>query len=165
MAATDATMFPVKNQNFRCPVTFRDVTGNLVSNWTGAVATAYPDNAGGFGMTIAESPAGSGLGYIDVASSSMNSSMTMIKATITNANATAFIAAIYPANLGQFSGRYDAQATLRMEQMFQEMFILLGGNGVDQTGSAMVYRNPDASPHVSSQVIQSQLTATKTKPI
>ena len=163
MAATDATTDPVKGQPYRMPCRLVDNQGNLLTNWTGAAATAYPDNGAGSAATIAEAPVGSGVGYIDLSAAQMTSSMTMVKATCTNANAVAHVEAVYPRNLSQFSGRFDAQSPLRVEQLLIDLYSLLGGNGANQTGAALQMLNPDGSVHLAGVVGQNATSGTRSK--
>jgi hypothetical protein len=163
MPATDATPFPVNAQAFRCPCVFRDTSGNLITGWTSAAATAYPDNQAGVSLTIAESPVSSGIGYIDIPPAQMTCSMCCVVATISNPNWTAFAAAIYPMNLQQFNGRYDAQSPLRYEQMILDLYSALGINGASQTGAAFQALNPDGSIHFAAAVTQNNTSGSRTK--
>ena len=65
--------------------------------------------------------------------------------------------------LGQFTGRFDSQTVLRFEQMVQDLFILLGGNGANQTGAALQMLNPDGSTHFASTVTQTSTTGSRSK--
>jgi hypothetical protein len=161
MSALNATVFAVNGQGYRLPCAFVDTSGNLITGWTGATATAYPDNGSGASVTIAESPVGSGVGYIDIPATQMSCSMCMVVATVTNANMTAFKAAVRTMNLGKFTGRYDAQAVILFEQMLQDVFILLGANGASQTGAALSFQNPDGSNHFGGTVTQNATSGTR----
>ena len=121
MAATDAIVFPIKGQAYRIPCAFRDNQGNLLTGWTGASVTAYPDNGAGVSVTIAEAPASSGVGYIDIPAAQMTANMVLVKATVSNASATAFTAAIYPLILTEPTGSWDAQTQYRFENILLNM--------------------------------------------
>jgi hypothetical protein len=165
MSAANATPFPVYGQGYRLPVVFRDTSGNLITGWTGVSAYGYPDNGTGVSLTIAEAPAGSGYGYVDIPAAQMQCSMCGVVATCSNANMTAFVASVYPLVLGQFTGRWDAQSILRFEQMVQDLFIGVGLNGVAIAGAAETFLNPDGSTHFSTVIAQGETTATRSKTV
>ena len=163
MAAGNALPFPLYGQAYRIPVAFRDTSGNLLTGWTGAAANAYPDNGTGSTCTIAESPANSGIGYIDLTATQMSCSMVTVVATITNANMTAYVAAIQVLNMQQFNGRWDAQSIQRLEQLFIDLYVGLALNGASQTGAAMVMNNPDGSSHFSGTITENTTSAVRSK--
>lgn len=121
MAANNATLFPIRGQEFRLPCAFRDTSGNLITGWTSLTATAYPDNGSGVSVTIAESPANSGVGYIDIPAAQMSASMTLVKATCSNTNSTAFVATCYTLNLTEPTGAWNAQSPMLYEQMIMNI--------------------------------------------
>jgi len=162
MSATNAIAFPIYGQAFRMPCIFRDTSNNLVTGWTSAAATAYADNGSGTSATIAESPAGSGVGYIDLTPSQMTCSMCLVTATVSNASATAYVAAVYGLRLGQFTGRWDTQTVLRFEQMLKDILYNSPLYGSLQNGALLQMLNEDQSVHFSGSVVQNNTTAVRT---
>lgn len=163
MAATDATPFPVYGQAYRIPCVFRDTTGDLITGWTSAAAHAYPDNGAGVSLTIAEAPASSGVGYIDIPLAQMQCSMCLITASIANSGATGFAFAVNPLDLRSIAGRYDAHSPVRFEQMWLDIYADLGLNGTLTTGAQVVQRNADQTDRFKGSIVQGQLAGFKEK--
>lgn len=163
MPSQFATPFPVFDQNYRIPCIFRDTSNNLITGWTGAAATVYPGNLGGTpAVAIAEAPAASGVGYIDISAGQMSTSMVMVVATVSNSNAVAYTAAIYPLMLGQFTGRWDVQAILRFEQLVKDILYLSPEYGATQNGAQFQVLNEDQSVHTACVVGQNGPTGLRT---
>lgn len=156
-------LFPVYGQGFRFPVSFRDTSGNLITGWTGASATAYPDNGSGTAATIAESPVGSGIGYVDVSTAQMTCSMLTVVSTVTNSNATAAVAAIQTLRLAPFAGRWDAQSPTRFEQIPLDLYSGVGLNGANTDGLTLNLYNPDGTVKFSSSINQVTGSGTRSK--
>ncbi len=163
MAASNAICFPVYGQAFRVIVAFRDIFGNLLTGWTGASAMAYPDNGTGVTCTIAESPAGSGIGTVDIPAAQMSCTSCTVVASITNTNATASVTVVNPVNLSQFSGRWDAQSLLLLERLWLQISILQGINGGSTNGAQKILNNPDGSQNVQASITQGQTSGSASK--
>jgi hypothetical protein len=162
VAATDATVFSIRGQAFRIPVAFRDTSGNLITAWTGAAATAYPDNGTGVSLTIAEAPTSSGVGYIDVPAAQMTASMTTVKATITNSNATAYIAPIYTIDLSEPVGAWDAQTIKKFEFILLDVAATLLNQQTIQGASNIVAKR-DGTTKLSGTYIETDSSAVRGK--
>lgn len=95
MAASDASVFPPLNAAFRIPVSFRDTSGAIITGWTGAASVVVVDGASlGAGGTPTE-VGSTGLGFLDLTNTQMNGKLVQVKCTVTNTNATPFVAFIY----------------------------------------------------------------------
>lgn len=103
MAATDHNVFPVKNVAYRHPVHFRKNDGTLITSWTSPSAIIVKDGGASAPSTNApvESPAGSGLGYIDLTASEMNAEMVQFVADVTNADALEFVGVVSTGGLAE----------------------------------------------------------------
>ena len=67
MAASNVTAFPVAGTVIRMPMSFFSSAGALITGWTGAACSVSLDGAAlQATLTPMESPAGSGLGYVDI---------------------------------------------------------------------------------------------------
>lgn len=87
MAATDAIVFPVKNQAYRVYFTVRDSTGAVITSWTSPTAVVTKDGGATASSTNTPTEIGtSGLGYLDLTATEMNAYSTTIKVSVTNAN-------------------------------------------------------------------------------
>jgi len=133
---------------------FRTNSGNLVTGWTSAQATVYPDNGGGVACTIAESPTGSGQGYIDIPGSGTQCSMGLVTATVTNSMGTAFAGYFYTLDLGVFSRRWDQQSPLTLEQMMLDALALWGEYGAQTTTVTETIFNADGSTRFAKTITQ-----------
>lgn len=126
MALADATPFPVKGQSFRLPIAFRDSTGQVVTGWTGRAAVYCKDGASF--QSTANLPTeiqATGMGYIDLTDSEMDSQSVLVKATITNGGGYQCITATQPLDLTEFTGHWLAQDPLRFEQLFMNIATVL----------------------------------------
>jgi hypothetical protein len=167
MAAANATPRPVYGQAFR--LYFRiasSATGNpLTGGLTGLGAQVSKD--GGNWATSTASPVEiqtSGYGYLDLTAAEMACGSALVRVFASNTNALEVSQEIVPTLLTPFAGRFDAQSVVRVEQLLLDLHALLGGNGVDQNGAQITYRNPDGSTKFTGEVVQNEFTASKSKP-
>lgn len=167
MSAANATANAIKGQTFRAydrivsSANGNPITGGLTS----LTATMSLDGAAfsSTGVTVNEIGT-SGYFYVEVAAAQVVGAFMIIRVTASNSNAAERPIFVPVYDLSPVTGRWDGQSVLRIEQLIFELHCLVGGNGVDQTGAQLVYRNPDGTAHVSSVVTQSQLTGSKSKP-
>jgi hypothetical protein len=172
MAATNATSVPVYGQAFRlkCRIVSSNTGNPFTSGLTGLGAQISKDD-GTFANTTntpveisPSSGSGSGYVYLDLTATEMTCSSCIVRVFATNTYALDYSVEIVPRQLGQFTGRWDAQSVLKMEQLMLELHILMGGNGATQTGAQLQHFNPDGSVHFQSTVVQNATTGTRSKP-
>ena len=90
MAASNSIPFPIAGTAVRQWVSFFTSTRALITGWTGASANIYLDGVLQGNLTPVESPANSGLGYIDIPSGYTNGYTIGISASVTNASSTPY---------------------------------------------------------------------------
>jgi hypothetical protein len=132
-------------------------TGNPISSGLSGLSAMISKSDAAF-VATANSPVevgtDSGVFSLDLTAAEMTNDKLVVVVSSTASNAISWVVQINPRLLGKFTGRYDAQAVLRMEQMLQDVFILLGANGASQTGAALTFLNPDGSTHFGGSVVQ-----------
>jgi len=107
-----------------------------------------------------EAPADSSILTVDLHGSEMAGSKIIVRLTATGCNTIDLVLA--PVNLGQFTGRFDVQSVIRLEQLFLDLTMLQSLNGANQTGAALQLFNPDGSVHFQSSVGQNTTSGTRT---
>jgi hypothetical protein len=164
MAAADATNQAIRDQAFR--LYWRIVstaTGNPLSGGLTGLAATISKDGGNFAATT-NAPVEiqtSGYGYLDFTADEMDAYSALAQITASNTGAVAVSENIVPLQLDQFAGRWDSQSVLRFEQLVLQLSVMLGLNGITQTGAALIYLNPDGSEALHGTVYQNNLAGGK----
>lgn len=125
MAATDATVFPVKGQAFRISFGIRSSsTGNLLTGGlTGLSATISKDGGAAVATTNAPVETGTtGTGDLDLTATEMNCTSCKVVIHATNANEIDDgPVTIRTLNLTEIAGAWHTQSPILLEQLLMQM--------------------------------------------
>ncbi len=101
MAAADAMPIPKKNTAFRYYFTIRKKDSTIVTGWSGPDSERSLDGGTFADCTneATEIATSSGIGFLDLTATEMNTSCTVIKVSVTNTNAVEHIGFLYPQEL------------------------------------------------------------------
>ena len=153
---------PTMGQAYTIPCSFRDTSGNLITGWTSAVANVTTNGGASTSATIAESPL-SGWGTIQLTAAQMSGTIIGVVATCSNANMTAFVATILPADMTEYVNGWDEQSALKMETVIMQVAAAVL-NGKTQTGSTtQVFKRDGVTQMLSGTYSEGDIQAVKTK--
>ena len=136
MASTDARPVPKKNTAYRHYFAIRKNDGTLITTWAGMDSERSLDGATFADCTNEATEIGTtGIGYIDLTATEMNTDATVLKVTVTNTDALPYVVTLFPeeagdirTNVTQISDDATAADTL-------ELFVETTTSGVLQAGS------------------------------
>ena len=123
MAASDAKTVPEKNVAYRHYFAIRKNDGTLITSWTGADSERSLDGATFADCTNEATEIGtSGIGYLDLTASEMNTDATVLKVTVTNTDALPYVVTFFPDAIGELAvGAPSATPSLRNAVMLMYM--------------------------------------------
>lgn len=122
MAAENATTFPIRGQAYRVLLHFRDTSGNLITSWSSPAAILSKDGAATASTGSAPVEIGtSGMGYLELTAAEMTANSVQVKATVSNANATAFIEHIKPL-IAEPTGNALSDSVIRFEKLIYNLY-------------------------------------------
>ena len=165
----NATTFPVYGQlyNFtgiiKSLLTGNALTGGLTGLTAGCAQISKNDGAFVNCNNLPVEIGTSGVFTLDLTAAEMSCQKAVISVSASNTNAVYSYTLVNPIELGQFTGRWDAQTVLRFEQLWLDLFAGMALNGANQTGAQLQLLNPDGSVHFTSTVTQNQTTGTRSK--
>jgi hypothetical protein len=164
---SNATVFAVYGQLYNLSGVIKAFsTGNPVTAGLTGLAASISKNDGAFvacANTPVEVGVDSGFFTLDLTATEMSANKVLVVVSASNASSVNWILQVTTLELAQFSGRYDAQGVLRLEQLLMDLYAGLGLNGVGISGAAETFSNPDGSVHFGATIAQGETSATRSK--
>lgn len=158
MAASDATMFPVRNQAYRISgkivnaTTGNPITGGLTS----LTSTVSKDGAAFASTTSAAAEIGtSGYFYVDLSATEMNADTVIVHVTAANADAVYASIEIKPCKMSEEDDAWDDQTVMRLEQAILQgvayaiNLVTIASSGENGTGALTLYKRDGTTPWLS----------------